>query len=303
MDKSASRTAELVAAVRAGHRRHEGATLFDDPWAEMFLGPVWSTVVRYGWLYRLVSERVLRSLRPVQGQILLRAQFNLQTAQAAIDRGIRQFLLLGAGFDSFALRCCAQNLPVRVFELDHPATQQQKLTHLAAREVDLQTKAQTQFIAIDFERTAPHDLLLAHGWNPSQPAHVSWMGTTYYLAPEAIEHTLVSLRGVLCSGSEVIVDHGLPLDQLDPQTRDELTQLMAFVASRSEPMRSLFTPHEFDVLGARAGYEVIESLASDQIRSRLIPPNCPVPFSAFSRLVRLGVHSRTRGGSGLSEAG
>lgn len=295
MDKSASRTAELVAAVRAGHRRHEGGTLFDDPWAEMFLGPVWSTVVRHRWLYRLVAERVLRSLRPVQGQILLRAQFNLQTAQAAIDRGVRQFLLLGAGFDSFALRCSEQNLPVRIFELDHPATQQHKLTYLSGRGVDMQTKAQTQFIAIDFERTAPHDLLLAYGWNPAQPAHVSWMGTTYYLAPEAIEHTLMSLRGVLCAGSEVIVDHGLPLDQLDPQTREELAQLMAFVASRGEPMRSLFPCPVFDAMGERAGYEVMESLISDEIRARLIPPNCPVPFSAFSRLVRLGVRGNTRG--------
>ncbi|MDI9332138.1 MAG: class I SAM-dependent methyltransferase [Alphaproteobacteria bacterium] len=282
--QKASQTAQLVAAVRAGHTRHQGGLIFADPCAEHLLGFPWRQIARHRWLFEFFSNRLMARVRHVHTQILLRARLAEEVVLQAATEGASQYLVLGAGLDAFALRHPPGQPPMQIFEADYPATQNRKRTRLKKARWEVPTHL--HWVPIDFEVQGLFEVLRDSGWDRTQRSVVSWMGTTYYLSHEAIARTLAQLRQSMPPGSRCVLDHGLDDANLDPTTIMQYAALRDFVASRGEPMSTRFAPTEFESLAALCGFRCRQAWEPSDQRA-LCPPQLALPFSGFSRVVLL----------------
>jgi methyltransferase (TIGR00027 family) len=279
--KGASRTAELVAVVRAAHFRHRGGRLFADPVAERLLSRSWRLVAKYRPLFWVMERIVLAKVRHVQTQILLRAKIASEQVMRASLSGASQYMILGAGYDSFALTHALHTDGLQVFEVDHPQTQASKRQRLA--DSGLAVPDSLQFVAVDFENQDLTEVVLGSAWDTGKKSIVSWLGTTYYLSQQAIEKNLRQLHGLLPYGSLLILDHGLNNASLDIRTVREYENLREFVAKRGEPMISQFSPQVFRRMTSNCGFAVRRVWTPQQLHSM-----CKgLPFSGFSQFVLL----------------
>ena len=241
-----SRTAHLVALGRA--RAAAGLTHvanFRDPTARAFLS-------EKGKRSLVKTERAAREGKRAMSVAMARTMADLMALRtAAIDRavrdaiadGARQLVILGAGYDGRAWRM-PELAGVRVFEVDHPATQGDKRTHLG--ELPPATGAVT-FVAIDFERESLDAVLERAGHDRTSPTCWIWEGVVMYLTRDAMHATLQSIAGRSAPGSTLIVNYHTVRRQL-------LAQLMFRLIG--EPQISHWTPAEMAADLAAAGFVV-----------------------------------------------
>ncbi|MXW70535.1 MAG: class I SAM-dependent methyltransferase [Acidobacteria bacterium] len=254
--KRGSRTAEMVAAARAGHfARGERPLVTEDPYAIHLAGERWQRVIGSSWRHWLVTRVLLRKVIPTTTFVLIRTRFTDDRVLAAAARGVHQLVILGAGFDTFALR--HPDLGIRVFEVDLPASAALKRERLA--NAGIAVPEHLHFVEVDFERDRLDDRLLAAGFDRQAPAFFSWMGVTYYLAPEAVTGTLARITGLSAPGSELTLDYlnireGVPADELAL-----FDSLLRFVEKHGEPMITRFGPVTVvEELGLDTGWDVLE---------------------------------------------
>src|SRR5262249_37076784 len=145
-------------------------------------------------------------LAGARGQVVCRSRLAEDSLAAATKRGVRQYVILGAGLDSFAYRSALAR-SVRVFEVDHGATQAWRRRQLAAASITVPENV--TFVAADFETGTLIAELIRSGLDPAVPAFVSWLGVTMYLTTEAIGRTFAELA-LLAPGSEIVADYMLP---------------------------------------------------------------------------------------------
>lgn len=253
MDR-ASRTAEAVAIRRAAHQLLDVPPLFVDPVAIRLLGP--ETAARLRARPREFDRsRVGRYLRAF---LVARSRFAEDCVAAAVARGIEQYVLLGAGFDTFAYRNPFQQL--RVFEVDHPATQNAKRRRLAAAQVAVPPNV--SYVAIDF---ANEPLRIGGGFDAAKPAVFAWLGVVPYLERPAIEAVLRYAASVK-AGSEIILDYGVPPQSLGWLARLAYRYIAARVAAAGEPWKSYFTPQQMRAL--LRDFTTVEDLGPDEINAR-----------------------------------
>src|SRR6201999_3740107 len=177
----ASRTALSVALRRAAHQIYDSPVVFADPVAVGILGAAYAEELR---------RTPLRPDRPfstsLRAFLVARSRYAEDNLRRAVLNGVEQYVLLGAGLDTFAYRNPFAQL--RVFEVDHPATQQWK-RHLLA-EGAIEIPPQLTFVPVYFE-TQPLTEGLAHGaFDFDEPAFFSWLGVTPYLTLEAFRATI-----------------------------------------------------------------------------------------------------------------
>jgi methyltransferase (TIGR00027 family) len=175
----ASLTAIGTAGHRAAHQVLEHGFVFADPLALRILGQDADVAIA------LAKERPER--RPLRLFIAMRSRFAEDSAAHAIDNGVRHILVLGAGLDTFAYRL-ERTDDLRVFELDHPATQADKRRRLA--EARIAEPAHVSYVAHDFESGSMSAALKAAGFDAGAGAFVLWLGVTPYLTEEALFATL-----------------------------------------------------------------------------------------------------------------
>ena len=242
-----SLTALTAAAARAAHLIVDGKpVIFADTAAEAMLGERAEEFIAYHRAHG--THPVLAGART---QATCRSRYAEDSLARGIGRGISQYVLLGAGLDSFAYRSPLAGR-VRVFEVDHPATQEYKRrvggAAASGRALDGVT-----FVPVDFTRDSLAEALGRAGFDAGRPAFVSWLGVTMYLDEGAIEAT-VSALGRFAPGSEIVVDYMLPAGMRDAagQTYAELVGQAA--AERGEPWLSVFTPEAMAALLARHGF-------------------------------------------------
>ncbi len=192
-----SPTAQLAAAHRAYHLMHDHPPILEDSAAIWLLLPPLSVVLRVAPLRWLFWNRLLAKVRPVSVFVVVRSRYTEDSLERFITDGCRQYVILGAGLDSWALR--HQTPDVSVFELDHPATQGWKEARIQARQGTLPPNL--VLVPIDFEREAIADVLRGQEFDRDSRAFVSWLGTIYYLTRGAIEATFASLAKVCAPGS------------------------------------------------------------------------------------------------------
>lgn len=283
MRRRSSTTAVFAAAMRANHLRWCMSPVFADGHAMAMLPWFWRLVVNNRLLNRLVVEGALGVFKPIHTENVLRLRYAEERLDRVIAEGVGQYVILGAGFDSFALRRPDVADRVRVFELDHLATQCAKRRRL--RKLGVAEPPNLAFVPIDFEVAALDAALAQAGFDVQRPAFFSWLGVTYYLSVAAIRETLARIAACAAAGSVLLLDYKLPTAELAPTARAAADQLDAFVARLGEPMVSTFTEAALEEeLRAVGGVRLDSVLPPEQARRYLagrgdIAP--PAPNFAF----------------------
>ena len=193
-----------------------------------------------------------------------RARYAEDVLEAGVrDHGVKQVLVLGAGLDTFAYR--NPYAQVRIFEVDHPATQAWKRDLLEANGIPVPDSV--QHVAVDFERQSLGEQLELAGFEWNAPTAVTWLGVVPYLTVEAFAGTLRVLAR--CgSGSSVVFDYGQPREVLSPTEQMMRDSMSARVAQAGEPFRLFFTPETLAAeMGAR-GLHVVEDLGGKELTAR-----------------------------------
>ena len=256
--RKASTTAILVAAVRASHLRWNSNPIFSDRYAIDMVTPFWRLVANNWLLNRLVVDVLLRALRPTQTVIVLRIRYAEDRLQEAISSGVQQYVILGAGLDTFALRHRGSADRLRIYEVDHPASQEMKRRQLG-RIGPLPPNL--QLVPVDFETDRLDEALIGAGFNPEAPAFFAWLGVTCYLTTEAVRDTIGQIAAVAAPGSRVVLDYRYPR-RLVPAAGLELVEKMdRFVERRGEPMQSEYSPDEIGAEMERTGFTAVEHLS------------------------------------------
>jgi len=254
-DRQPSQTALAAAAARAAHLVVDQEPLiFRDPVAAALIGEPGTEMVGY---HRRSGDHIV--LAGTRAQVSVRSRYTEQRLAELADRGLTQYVILGAGLDSFAYRSPLAGR-MRVFEVDHPASQRWKRDLVAAAR--LTPPDGLALVGVDLEGEPLVDRLAAQGFDPSAPALVSWLGVSMYLSGDAVAATLAAVGG-LAAGSELVMEYALP-----PELRDETGQAYAgfalpVAAERGEPWLSFFTPEQLSGLLEAHGLAVAE-----QVRQR-----------------------------------
>ena len=301
--KPCSQTALTSAAARGAHLIVDAAPLiFEDTLAVAVLGERAEELIAY---HRLHGDHLV--LSSARTQVLCRSRYTEDRLAASVLRGVRQYVILGAGLDTFGYR--AQLAPdadqadadqadadqadadqagaVRVFEVDHPATQQWKRRHLATAGIPVPQTV--RYVPIDLETEPLIDRLVASGFDLDLPAFVSWLGVTMYLTRAAIAATLATL-GTLAPGTELVADHMVPAELRDEIGQSYVDQVASFAAEHGEPWLSFLSPDEMSLLLAEHGFRTVETVRQHDMVEAGWPERTdalrPSELSRITRAVR-----------------
>jgi methyltransferase (TIGR00027 family) len=234
------------AAARAAHLivDHE-PLIFSDTLAAAFLADRAEELLSYHRSHS--SHPVLAGARVT---VTTRSRYTEDRLAGALRRGVTQYVILGAGLDSFACRSPLARR-VRVIEADHPGTQRWKRRMLA----DTGTAAlgDLRYAEADLEGTALPGQLASAGFDFSRPALVSLLGVTMYLTRTAVAGTL-SVIGRCAPGTELIAEYAVPADLRDTRGREYARLVGPAAAERGEPWRTFLDPAEMSALLDRHGF-------------------------------------------------
>ncbi|MDE0228719.1 MAG: class I SAM-dependent methyltransferase [Spirochaetaceae bacterium] len=266
--KRASTTAILAAAIRASHLRWHQPPIVADTYAIHMITFFWRLVATNWALNRLFVHRLLKLFKPVHTENILRLRFAEDHLREAIAAGARQYVILGAGLDSFCLRQGDLADRLRIFEVDHPASQSMKRDKLL--KINDHLPANLVFTPVDFETEHLDDALTRAGYDTSVPAFFSWLGTTYYLTRDAIGDTLDRVAAVAAPGTRIALDYKYPRHLVPDDGLLFADKLDQFVARRGEPMLSMFTPDELNAEFRRAGFTELDHVSPEQQAQRYL---------------------------------
>ncbi|MHB8066684.1 MAG: class I SAM-dependent methyltransferase [Desulfobaccales bacterium] len=276
-----SKTAMGTAFMRAYHAAQDRFPVFEDLLAQRLL-----TAEEY----RTSEERHLRAFQvfhPDQAAaypdreealarwmqnagapaiVLGRARFSEELLEQAVKEGVRQYVILGAGMDTFAWRRPDLLAHLEVFEIDHPSTQTHKRQRL--REVGLEPPAHLHFLPVDFGEDNLAAALQRSAYDKEAPTFFSWLGVTYYLPRGAICSTWRAISEAAPPGSAVVFDY-LDTDAYDPARVSRRVQIMMEIVTRvGEPMITGFDPAALAADLAREGLRLQENLDPGAIQER-----------------------------------
>jgi methyltransferase (TIGR00027 family) len=256
-----SRTAMGVAIRRAAHQLLDRPRrVLDDPLALLVIGEE----VR-SRLERAPEEQETRFSRALRAFVVARSRFAEDELTRAVERGVKQYVVLGAGLDTFGYRNPYPPSALRVFEVDHPATQAWKRTRLAAAGVAI--PAALTFAAVDFERQTLVDGLSAAGFDPAAATFFSWLGVTMYLTTEAVRSVIELVASTPPAGG-LVFDYAVPRASLSPLGRLAFDAVAERVKAAGEPFQATFDPGELRDQLFRAGFRVVEELGRDELNAR-----------------------------------
>lgn len=255
-----SRSALSVASLRAVHQLLDEPLVFPDPIALPLLGASTEAALRDDPFS--LNDPLSRGLR---GALVARSRFVEDELSRCVAAGVRQYLVVGAGLDTFAYRNPYRDEGLRVFEVDHPGTQQWKQQLLAESGIDVSTSL--TFVPADFERDDLGSALRQAGFQPDQAACVSWMGVTMYLTADAVAATLRTLAG-FAPGSRLCFDYRLPVTMLNPVERVINEVIGQRVAALGEPWLSTFDPTQLQKQLLDLGFGSAESATPESLNAR-----------------------------------
>ena len=227
------------------------------------------------------SKELLRRLVNVHiaPSPLCRAAYTEKALKAAILTGTKQYIILGAGMDTFAFREPEFLSKYRVFEVDHPLTQADKLERITR--AGWTAPNNLTFVSVDFTKDSLTERLIAAGFDPSVKSFFSWLGVTYYLSAEAIDTMLSALSSICADGSTIVFDYPDENFFDAPERRVQNTIMMA--KAGDEPMQSVFSYAELEKLLEKHGFLIYELLTPDDIQRDIID-KAGVDMKAFEHV-------------------
>ena len=272
----------MAAAARAAHVIVDHPPfIFEDTAAAPLLGDVADDLIRY---HREHGDHPV--LATARAQVTCRSRYTEDRIAEAADRGVTQYVLLGAGLDTFGVRSALAR-ELRVFEVDHPATQGWKRQALNAARIPV--PPHVTFVAAELGADSLIGMLRAAGFDVTAPAVVGWLGVTMYLDISAISATLEALSAC-APGTEIIVDYMLPAGLRDKTADGYVSQVSQAAADGGEPWRSFLAPEHLQAMLDEHGFTVLEHVRQrDAVPAGLwerTDPLRPTDLSMITRAAR-----------------
>lgn len=256
-DAPAKQSALQTARLRAVHQFLDQPLIFEDPLALRILGPEEEARLRADpgrW-----NQPLLRVLR---ASVVARSRLAEDEWAAARTRGVDQYVVLGAGLDTSALRHPERG---RIIEADLPAMQEWKRGLLRAAQIA--EPGSLRFAALDLERHSLDRILAQAGLDQHVPALVAWLGVSMYLDQGAVAATLACI-GALAPGSGVVLDYAVDPALLTERERAGLDFLRTRTADRGEPWKTFFQPADLAALFRAQGFSEVQDLGPEEINER-----------------------------------
>ncbi len=262
-----SSTAEATAAMRAAHVLYHQPVVFNDPYALQLTSPTLRRVCQnrfFGWL--LTRKFISESLRPITAQVVSRAKYAEEKLEQAVSKGISQYVIISAGLDSFCLRRPDFSTGLRIYEIDHPATQRIKQKRLM--EISAAAPKGVEFLAVDLEKRTIAEALSASSFLQDKKAFFSWLGTVPYLSVEAVFNVLRDLASYAARESEIVFDYSIPTNMWAPEERQALLRISRIIERRGEAILSFFEPDVFPDDVSRLGYHIFENTSPAELNQK-----------------------------------
>ena len=280
MNDKTSITAMMSSFGRAFHTENEVHPVFVDPLAkELMTAEEYDAVQGYiltGARFfepdhdtsGLTDKEIVRLLvnKHIAPSPLCRAAYTESLLKKIAQTGISQYVILGAGMDTFAFREKEFVSGHRVYEVDHPLTQKDKQARIAR--AGWHIPGNLTFVPVDFAKDRLSERLIANGFDKRKETLFSWLGVTYYLSAEAIDKTLGEIADLSAEGSALVFDCPDEGFFSAPEKRVQNTIMMA--KAGGEPMQSAFSYAELEKLLGRHGFRIYDWLTPCNIQTRII---------------------------------
>lgn len=280
-ENQVSRMAMFAAYIRGYHAEHDAPKVFNDFLANHLLGEE----ERAAFDQQMIES--VRRFNPASAEafpnqaaivawvmqgmgappiVLSRARYNEDSLEEAVRQGVKQYVILGAGLDTFVFRRPELLEQLQVYEVDHPATQAFKRRRLA--ELGWEIPAQLHFVPVDFTKESLAAALTRSSYDPQDLTFFSWLGVTYYLPREAVFATLHAIADIAPNGSKVIFDY-YDTEAYIPEKASPRVQIgLKVVQQMGEPMKAGFDPLTLAADLAPLGLRVQEDLSPWDIQFR-----------------------------------
>ena len=260
-ENRASVTAQRVALRRAAHQFLDDPRVFDDPVALRILGKESASALQAD-----PRRYEVTPLAPyLRAFVAARSRYAEDELALGVQRGVGQYVILGAGLDTFAYRNPYPKGALHVFEVDHPATQTWKRARL--EEIGITLPVDLTFAPVDFETQTLLEGLKGAGYDPGGCTFFSWLGVTEYLSTEAVMATLRFI-GSAPVGSGGVFDYMISPSLLSPAQRSRFDALEQRVASAGEPWRAFFDPGLLSRDLQAMGFGHVEDQGPEEINAR-----------------------------------
>jgi methyltransferase (TIGR00027 family) len=246
--------------MRAAHTRLDPHPLINDPWGDRLVPE--STKRAMASSNEMLDELSLRSRS--YANVITRTRYAEDALKSGVSRGVGQYVLIGAGFDSFSLRRPVFAANLQIFEIDFPATQALKIERIDACGMALPDSV--HFIAADLSLESVAAALGRSSFETNRLTFFSWLGVTMYLTREANLATLKSIASCSPTASEVVFTY---FDERLFQARSEsFRELEQRVAAVGEPFLSGFDPAKLGQNLADCGLDLVEDLNGSEAAAR-----------------------------------
>jgi methyltransferase (TIGR00027 family) len=251
-----SRTALMIARQRAAHQVLDHGSILYDPFAMKILREQEKDVLQFA------NQHPLASI----GRLITTARSRIaeDALSRAVERGVRQVVILGAGLDTFALRNPHGAQQIRIYEVDHAATQAWKRQRLGEAQIAL--PPWLILVPVDFERDDLGEKLVAAGFEQNLPAFFTWLGVVPYLTEDAIGRTLNYMSSI--QNSEVVFDYTEPPEAFSEEMRETVTKRTEQLEKIGERWASRFEPVGMAAMLRSHGFCAIEDISFQEIASR-----------------------------------
>ncbi len=284
-------TAEGALLGRAAHTLHDESPVLEDDWALRLLAPESQSLARDPEYVARAIEREGFDARPVFALNVGGLRYAEDEVERQVREGVDQYLILGAGFDTFALRRGDLRDRLAVYEVDHPDVQALKRERIAR--ADAAPAALPTFVPVDFEESGRTDglaeALRATAFDPERRCVVSWMNTIPYLTASATEATLREIAALLAPASRLVLNYAC----IVPFSEEQIAYMQTLhgrVSQRGEPMRSRWEPPAFEALLDGVGFALVEHASEEDLRTRYfegradgLKPGLPARFVVAER--------------------
>jgi len=257
-----SRSALRVASLRAVHQLLDEPIVLPDPVALPILGARMEAALRDDPF--ALNDPLSRGLR---ASLVVRSRLAEDELARGVAAGVRQYVVLGAGLDTFAYRNVHQALGLQVFEVDHPATQAWK--QQALRDAAIAVPATTTFVPVDFEQSTLPAGLAQAGFRADRPACLAWLGVSVYLTREAVLDTLRFVAS-LPAGSSITFDYAVPVARLNPVERALRAVLEQQITEQGEPWITYFEPDELKASLQQLGFQSARDFDAEELNARYL---------------------------------
>lgn len=274
-----SLTSLMTAYLRLYHSHYDHPKIFNDDLAAQILSSERQKLIEGGLIHSLKlsdphkfaflgndADKLAYVLQTMPGppNVLSRARYTENLLAKAIEAGCTQYIILGAGMDTFAYRHPELNDRLQIFELDHPATQLFKRERIA--EIHWPALSNLHFVPVDFTKDSLKSSLVNTGYDPDAGSFFSWLGVTMYLPLADILSTFRGIADIASPGSIVVFDYIDSDSFLSIKASPRIQTMMQMARHAGEPILTGFNPAELGEKFEQLGYRLTENLSPADIQ-------------------------------------